>query len=280
MRPLAITTAALLLSLSAVASAQPVGIVGAIDHRPLAGTRFEGVAGVGSGASFGSGSSGEGVRAIQQALVDMGFALPQWATGSYGELTSRAVRNFQVHASTAFPTVRVTGVVDGPTLQALATLAPPAGQRGQRGNTPSNIHDGRAMRIVVLKREHRTFVFDDAGKVTHIFLNAVGAAATPTPSAQKTVDGKLGKAECEALGRSKWGNKAVFGDRLVGLSGGGQELHGTAAPSQLGLDVSHGCVRHSNPDILTLFGLIRVGEKVAIVDRLNDARLGAPAPVR
>lgn len=276
MRPLALAVAALLFSLPVVASAQPVGLVGAIDHR----SRFDGVAGIGSSASFGPGSTGEGVRAVQQALVDLGFALPQWATGSYGDLTTRAVKNFQTHASSAFPAVRVTGVVDGPTLQALATLAPPLGQKGQRGNTPSNIHDGRAMRIVVVKREHRTFVFDDAGTVTHIFLNAVGAPGSPTPSAQKTVDGKLGKAECQALGRSKWKNPAVFGERLVGLSGGGQELHGTASPNQLGLDVSHGCVRHANPDILVLFGLVRVGEKVAIVDRVNDARLGAPAPVR
>jgi hypothetical protein len=189
------------------------------------------------------------------------------------------VRNFQTHARGAFPDVQVSGDVDAATLRALATLAPAPGTRGQRGNTPSNVFDGQRVRIVVVKAERRTFVFDEQGRVTHLFLNAVGARATPTRTALKAVDARIGKADAAATGRRLWNSETVFGDRIVGLSGGGQELHGTNAPSQLGLEVSHGCVRHHNPDIVTLFEQVRVGDAVAVVDRVDDPRLGPPAPV-
>ncbi|MCW8141651.1 MAG: peptidoglycan-binding protein [Planctomycetota bacterium] len=278
----------LLPALGSVALAQPTnpGIAGAIDGRApssLRGTRFESSAAIAdlvrSGGTLTQGASGEQVRAIQSALAAMSFLVPGTPEGRYEVLTARAVKNFQQHAVTAFPDVRATGDVDPATLRALAVLAPAAGERGQRGNTPSNVHEGQRVRVVVVKKEHRTFVFDDQGRVTHIFVNATGAASSPTRSALKFVDAKLGKADCEALGRRLWGNGTVFGERLVGLSGGGQELHGTNAPQMLGLDVSKGCVRHHNPDMLVLYDLVRLNDKVAIVDRADDAKLGARAPV-
>ncbi len=53
----------------------------------------------------------------------------------------------------------------------------------------------------------------------------------------------------------------------------GEELHGTSAPKQLGEDVSHGCVRHSNTDIVKLYDALGVGDQVAIVGGLKDTHL-------
>jgi lipoprotein-anchoring transpeptidase ErfK/SrfK len=58
-----------------------------------------------------------------------------------------------------------------------------------------------------------------------------------------------------------------FGPRFLLLSTPpwqGIAVHGTNAPSSIGTDASHGCVRLHNPDILSLFGDVRVGDPVLI----------------
>jgi hypothetical protein len=218
---------------------------------------------------------------VQQALVDMGFSLHGGADGAFGGQTAKAVRNFQVHARSAFADVRPTGVVNAATLMALDALAPAPGQRGQTQHLPVPRYEGTPVRVVVVKDEHRTFLFDAQGKLQAIYGNAVGARGTPTDKGLKKVTGKLGKAAAEALGRKLWGGP-VYGPRLIDLSWAdgsrsGEELHGTNAPHQLGEDVSHGCIRHGNADILVLFDTLQVGDWVAIVDTVKDPRLG-PSP--
>ena len=223
------------------------------------------------------GARGEGVKKLQQAMTDMGFAVPNAADGSFGAQSAKAIKNFQVNASKMFPDVKATGVVDAATLRALDQLAPPAGQQGQSKNVPLPFFEGKPVRVVVLKDEHRTFLFDKQGKLEKILMNAVGAKATSTDEGIKKVTGKLGEAESVALGQRLWGG-AVFGPRIIDLSWtdgrrSGEELHGTSNPKQLGEDVSHGCVRHSNEDILKLADAVSVGDHVAIVSGLKDSRL-------
>ena len=95
------------------------------------------LAGVLAGKStLGSGAKGPGVKAVQQALVDMGFSMHGGADGAFGAQSTKAVRNFQVHARSAFPEVKASGVVDAATLRALDALAPAPGQRGQTQHLP------------------------------------------------------------------------------------------------------------------------------------------------
>lgn len=225
------------------------------------------------------GSRGDGVKAVQQALSDMGFAVPGGADGAYGGQSEKAVRNFQLHASGMFPEVRPTGVVDKATLQALDALAPKKGQQGQTTNIPNPRYDGRLVRVVVVKNEHRTYLFDKQGKLTDIFPNSVGARATQTESGLKVVTTKLDQRAAADTGRRLWGDGTVFGSRILDLSWAdgsrsGEELHGTNAPNRLGEDVSHGCVRHGNADIVKMYDALSVGDRVAIVDRIDDPRLG------
>jgi len=55
----------------------------------------------------------------------------------------------------------------------------------------------------------------------------------------------------------------VLGTHRLNL-GDGYALHGTQAVSQLGRNVSHGCVRLHNNDIATLFAMTNVGDEVII----------------
>jgi peptidoglycan hydrolase-like protein with peptidoglycan-binding domain len=232
-------------------------------------------------AMLGNKSRGEGLEAVQQALLDMGFSLYGGADGYYGRQSAKAIRNFQVHARSAFPEVRPSGVVDAPTLGALDALAPALKQRGQTENLPVPRYDGKPVRVVVVKDEHRTFLFDAQGKLQGIYGNAVGAKATQTDTGLKKINKKLGLAEARALGFELWGGP-VFGPRLIDLSWmdgsrSGEELHGTNAPTQLGEDVSHGCIRHDNAAIIALYDALHVGDAVAVVNTVRDAHLGPPA---
>lgn len=249
---------------------------------PLRNKRFVGQAGLAEvlagRSTLGPGARGTGVRAVQEALSAMGFSLPGGADGAFGGQSAKAVRNFQVHARSAFPEVKPTGVVDAATLRALDALAPAPKQLGQTQHLPVPRYEGTPVRVVVVKDEHRTFLFDAQGRLEAIYGNAVGARSTPTDKGLKKVTGKLGKAEAEALGRKLWG-APVYGPRLIDLSWAdgsrsGEELHGTNAPTRLGEDVSHGCIRHGNADILALYGALQLGDWVAVVDTVKDPRLG------
>nr|WP_193349529.1 L,D-transpeptidase family protein [Corallococcus soli] len=255
---------------------------------PLEHARFTGspqLADVAAGAVLGPGSRGDGLRAVQGALLDMGFALYGGADGRYGPDTARALRNFQVHAtSVAFPGVRASGVLDAATLRALEALAPAPGSRGQTRSLPSPFYAGQPVRVVIALREHRTFLFDPEGRLVDIFPNAVGTAATPTHPGLKVVRAKLDQVATENAGARLWNDRHVFGARLLDLSWvdghrSGEELHGTSAPALLGGDVSHGCIRHANEDILVLHDALAVGDRIAVVETLQDPHLGVPVTV-
>jgi lipoprotein-anchoring transpeptidase ErfK/SrfK len=55
----------------------------------------------------------------------------------------------------------------------------------------------------------------------------------------------------------------VLGTHRLNL-GDGYALHGTQAVSQLGRNVSHGCVRLHNDDIARLYSMANVGDEVII----------------
>ncbi|MBU8899300.1 L,D-transpeptidase family protein [Corallococcus sp. M34] len=255
---------------------------------PLEHARFTGLPQladvVAGGQVLGPGTRGEGVRAVQAALLDMGFALLNGADGVHGADTTRALRNFQIHARSMFPDLRSTGALDTTTLRALDALAPARGTRGQSQHVPVPLYDGQPVRVVVALREHRTFLFDPEGKLLDIFPNAAGTVNTPTHRGLKVVRAKLDQVAAEAAGARLWNDRHVFGVRILDLSWAngrhsGEELHGTSAPALLGGDVSHGCVRHANEHIVALYDALSVGDRVAVVETVDDPNLGVPVSV-
>lgn len=222
------------------------------------------------------------VLPIQTALSDMGFALPGGPDGAFGAQTKKAVTNFQRHAAALLPDLVATGEVDAATMGALDQLAPPVGGRGQRWNVPSPRFEGRQVRVVVVKAEHRTFLYDAAGALLGIFPNAVGAKHSPTDEGLKVVWTKIDEKEARNTGNKLYQQPLAFGPRILDLrwadgSSSGEELHGTSASHALGEDVSHGCVRHDNADIILIYDSLAEGDLVAIVGRVDDPRLAPPS---
>lgn len=225
------------------------------------------------------GARGVGVKAMQRAFIDMGFLLADTADGIFGRQTAKAVKNFQVHVSKWIPEVTATGIVNAATLLALDKWAPAEGVSGQKQHIPTPYYNGIRIRVVVVKDEHRTFLYDNKGKFVRVFMNAVGASATPTATGLKVISAKLDEAAANEVGERLWGAR-VFGARILDLTWAngqrsGEELHGTIAPEALGEDVSHGCIRHANPDIITMYDSLTVGTKVAIIATVGDSNLHA-----
>ncbi|MFO0725216.1 MAG: L,D-transpeptidase family protein [Myxococcota bacterium] len=258
-------------------------------------------AAIAGGDTMSVGANSPAVGILQAALLDMGFAMRPYTSTSgkkvggidndFGGQTQRGLQNFQRHASHLFPGIVANGVLDKKTLAALDALAPPPGKQawssGQAPAAPNPYFGGdpnKSLRVVVVKDEHRTYLYDQAGEVSAIFSNSVGKVASPTHKGLKVVTGKLDQKTAEQTGIALWKDKKAFGVRIIDLSWAsgsksGEELHGTFADNQMGQDVSHGCVRHYNEDILALFAALKVGDRVAIVDRIDAPELGAPINV-
>lgn len=247
----------------------------ALSHPRFAGeTQLQDVL---SGTPLAKGARGHGVRRLQEALSDMSFLLPGSADGIYGKQTQKAVRNFQIHASNTYNDISPTGELCAATVRALDEFAPDLGEKGQSKHVPLPYFEGKKLRVVVVKNEHRTFLFDRRAKLSRIFLNAVGAPATQTAEGLKVITAKIDEQGAAEVGQRLWGGP-VFGVRIIDLSWAdgkrsGEELHGTNSPTALGEDVSHGCIRHANTDIIALYDALNVGDKVAIVASLFDSRL-------
>lgn len=236
-------------------------------------------AGVRSGQTIlKEGERGDSVAALQGALCDMGYLRQGTADGAWGRQTTKGVKNFQRHGRSLRPGMAVNGELDAGTLELLEILAPQAGQRTQEKNIPKALFEGQRVRVVVIKDEHRTLVYDRNGQPLRILINAVGALATPTDAGLRKVASKLDERQTRATERSKNYASGVFGPRIINLSmpdGGksSQELHGTSDLAALGEDVSHGCVRHDTDDILWLYDQMSVGDFVGIVETARDPRL-------
>lgn len=241
-----------------------------------------------------AGDKGAAVAIVQQALMDMGFPMlvlrdgvgVSGVDGTFGAQTKIALTNFQVHAGQT-RLVETTGALDSATMRALNELTPDPGRKawdvGQPGHAPAPYwNDGSIsrVRVVVVKDQHRTFLYDAVGACVGIFPNAHGAAGNKTDVGLKRIQTKIDEPGAKATSRELWGNDRSFGKRILNLSwasGGthGEELHGTYDYANMGKDVSHGCVRHYNEDIICIFDAVSVRDLVAIVASINDERLRA-----
>lgn len=108
--------------------------------------------------------------------------------------------------------------------------------------------------ITINVSNHSLTLFKD-NKVFKTYRVAVGKPSTPTPK-----------------GTFKIINKAInpggpFGARWMGLNApnGDYGIHGTNNPNSIGKNVSNGCIRMYNKDVIEIFNLVPVGTVVKIV---------------
>jgi lipoprotein-anchoring transpeptidase ErfK/SrfK len=107
------------------------------------------------------------------------------------------------------------------------------------------------------------------------FSNSIGKGATPTPPGRYTVVNKELNPKWIPTKSIDPEQKPVepyikdhrngLGVAKINLNKFEIALHGTNSPTKIRKDVSHGCIRHSNADIMRLYGLVKRGTVVYIV---------------
>jgi lipoprotein-anchoring transpeptidase ErfK/SrfK len=126
-------------------------------------------------------------------------------------------------------------------------------------------NQAKPARKIVVSLADRKLAVMEAGHVAKIFSTAVGAPVSPSPTGSYEIINRL--AEPTWYGHGKIvppGKSSPIGTRWMGLSAQGYGIHGTNAPSSIGHNVSHGCIRLRNSDVEELFEMVSVGDTVEL----------------
>lgn len=153
--------------------------------------------------------------------------------------------------------------------------------------TTNGYHAGKPVVLIVDKGSHRTFVLQkqSGNKVVKVYsaANATGRAITPSPLGPFTVAHKLKwpswippksiDPKQKAIHPYNKDRKNPLGVARISLNKWDIVLHGTNNPSSIRRNVSHGCIRHSNKDILQIYKMVKIGTPVFIVKRFAGTTL-------
>jgi lipoprotein-anchoring transpeptidase ErfK/SrfK len=108
-----------------------------------------------------------------------------------------------------------------------------------------------ALWIDVAVKSHRLSLFNNH-RLVKSYPIAVGKMLTPTPTGNYKIINKVPNPG------------GPFGVLWMGLSKPHYGIHGTNNPSTIGKDVSHGCIRMYNHDVLDLAKRVSIGTTVHI----------------
>jgi hypothetical protein len=108
-----------------------------------------------------------------------------------------------------------------------------------------------AYRIIVDLSDRQLYLLD-GDIVRRSFPVAIGSMVTRTPTGEFTIINK------------QLNPGGPFGALWMGLSKPHYGIHGTNDPSSIGRDVSRGCIRMFNEDVVALSSLVPVGTRVTI----------------
>jgi lipoprotein-anchoring transpeptidase ErfK/SrfK len=139
-----------------------------------------------------------------------------------------------------------------------------------------------ARRIVVSIPDRKLAILED-GKILKAWSTAVGAPRTPSPAGSFAVVVRITDPTWYYKGRIVAPGKAnPLGTRWLGLSAAGYGIHGTNAPSSIGRNASHGCIRMRNRDVEELFEMVAVGDAVELYDERTEEieRIFGTAPAK
>ena len=134
-------------------------------------------------------------------------------------------------------------------------------------------------RVEVDKSRQTVRAFDPSGALIAFFPATVGSAEKPTPSGSFKVvsadanpnyrynpDYKFKGVKSKEAFTIQPGPNNPAGSYWIGLSAEGYGIHGTPNPSKISKSESHGCVRLTNWDVVSLGSNIRKGTPVVFVD--------------
>ena len=121
-----------------------------------------------------------------------------------------------------------------------------------------------ARRIVISIPDRKLAVLED-DRVLKVYPTAVGAPVSPSPEGDFTIINHIVNPTWYHAGRVvPPGKSNPLGRRWLGLSRKGYGIHGTNAPSSIGRNASHGCIRMRNRDVEELFEMVAVGDAVVL----------------
>lgn len=132
--------------------------------------------------------------------------------------------------------------------------------------------------IVINLADQRLYFFRRGGTAVRSFPIGIGRQGWNTPIGDSKVVRKrvnpAWRVPASIRKESPWlpksvppGPKNPLGRFALDLSVPGYLIHGTNIPDGIGRRVSHGCIRLYPEDIKVLFGMVRVGTPVRIVDQ-------------
>lgn len=147
-------------------------------------------------------------------------------------------------------------------------------------------HSRRPLVVVVDKSSHKTHVLQlqKRGKKEEVVRvltvsNAVGKHTSPTSPGRYVVAGKArypvwtpplsADPKQKPVPPYNKDSRNPLGLAAIYLNKWDLILHGTNAPWSIRKNVSRGCVRHSNRDIAILYGMVRRGTPVYVVNRFR-----------
>ena len=126
-------------------------------------------------------------------------------------------------------------------------------------------NQSRPARRIVVSLADRKLAVIEAGRVVKVFSTAVGAPASPSPIGSYEIINRLAQPTWYGHGKVvPPGKSNPIGTRWMGLSAKGYGIHGTNAPSSIGRNASHGCIRLRNQDVEELFEMVAVGDTVEL----------------
>ncbi len=105
--------------------------------------------------------------------------------------------------------------------------------------------------IHISTSKHQLKLFDGS-RLLKTYPIAVGSMLTPTPSGTYNIINK------------QYNPGGPFGVLWMGLSKPHYGIHGTNNPGSIGKNVSHGCIRMHNDDVLDLSSRVSIGIGVVI----------------
>jgi lipoprotein-anchoring transpeptidase ErfK/SrfK len=171
------------------------------------------------------------------------------------------------------------GLIDGSFTDGKLTLTEYVAKNGY--------HNGFPVVLIVDVGSHFTYVFQEQAndKVVEVFRasNAVGKETTGSPYGHFRVVQKLKwpswippksiDPKQKVIPPYNKTHKNPLGVARITLNKWDISLHGTNDPKSLRHSVSHGCIRHSNRDILSLYAMTPLGSEVILTRHLVGVTL-------
>lgn len=192
------------------------------------------------------GATGEDARVLQQRLANRGYLKEGDITGVFDKKTLKAVKKFQKDIG-----LEPDGVIGPATVSKLS------------------------FSIVVDLDDFALYLYQDDEIIKSYFI-ACGSMEYPTPTGEFIVTNKI-KDPTWIPPDSLWAQEAEItepgpdnplGTRWIELNSSLVGIHGTNYPETIGMNVSHGCIRMTIPEVEELYEYVDIGTMVTIEDQI------------